>query len=424
MNLYTIALCLLFIELILETGVGLQSVIVTGLSFKNLFIYGMFMFLLVRVMMGKRIYVVRDLKVVVGLLVGVILYSLIMILFQGSVGGKIVQGLMAWKTELVDGLLCFLVFFYFSSLSDSNLKFMIPSLMLIIGVAALATLSDAMLSGVSIFGHDETSFRTRGAFGESNQTAAVLAMYFQFAVSLFLVRGKFRLLYGGIAIVILAAIASTVSRGGLVSAGLGAIFLLWMVRDHLSIASKTLVIMSAPLILVLAWLLLPETYQTLLLERFSFLGQEKIDLNEASAGRTMLWEFAYNLWKESPLLGRGWNSFQITTGVASHNTYMEYLVSLGLFGFVLIMVFWSKLFLFFFKSRRFVFESSEGILLGGICAGLLSILLAIFFVNLYKPWLFVWSFLGVAAAYANGIRVRRLVYAVEQERLRSKTAAE
>ena len=68
---------------------------------------------------------------------------------------------------------------------------MMRSLAIIIGAASFITVLDVVISSVSIFGfHEVEANRARGAFGEANQTAAILALYTPFAVSLTLIKIK------------------------------------------------------------------------------------------------------------------------------------------------------------------------------------------------------------------------------------------
>lgn len=78
---------------------------------------------------------------------------------------------------------------------------------------------------------------------------------------------------------------------------------------------------------------------------------ESSDVADATSGRTFLWRFAYEGWKEEPLLGHGWGSYLFvwpggSVSVHAHNAFMHLLYEVGVIGLVLILAavisaFWS-----------------------------------------------------------------------------------
>lgn len=67
-------------------------------------------------------------------------------------------------------------------------------------------------------------------------------------------------------------------------------------------------------------------------------------LEEIGNGRIELWKVAYKKFKESPIIGIGWNQFRATNnirymeGINVHNDYLQWLCETGVTGFVLIFV--------------------------------------------------------------------------------------
>lgn len=63
---------------------------------------------------------------------------------------------------------------------------------------------------------------------------------------------------------------------------------------------------------------------------------------------------------------------------ASHNTYLKYLTELGIIC----------------NGLKHAHGESL-VILRAFMAGFIGVLIATFFVNLYKPWWFVWAFVGL-----------------------------
>ncbi len=407
MNKYTVLLSLLFIELILETGVQLESYIVQGVSFKNIVIYGLFLIAYAQRIKSSNYTIELDIRLIFRLFMAFIAYALFLTVISGSLGWndyQLLPGLMSLKNELIDSLLCLLIFFYLSY-GDKSVKFMMRSLAIIVGAASVVTVLDVVVSSVSIFGFDDVEInRARGAFGEPNQTAAILSLYLPFTIALVLSKVKNKLILAGAAMSVLAALISTVSRGGILASVIAGACFLWLIRKDMSLEKKTLFIISIPMIAVLGMAVLPPALFDLMLERFTTMSSEASSLQEASAGRSMLWEMSFTMWLESVFIGHGWNAFRNITGLATHNTYLDYLVSVGLFGTSLIMSVWYMITRFLFKTRAYCKTKDERIIVSSLVAGLIGLFVALIFVNLYKPWLFVWSFIGVSLLFANKIR--------------------
>lgn len=408
MNKYTVFLGLLFIELILETGVQLESYIVQGVSFKNIVIYGLFLVTYAQRIKSSRYTIDPEIKRIYQLFLIFIIYALFLTIISGSIGWneyRLMPGLMSLKNELIDSFLCLLIFFYLSY-GVKSVNFMMRTLAVIIGMASVVTVLDVAVSSVSIFGFDDIETnRARGAFGEPNQTAAILALYLPFTIGLSLSGVKHKLIYIAVTLSVLAALISTVSRGGILASVVAGICFLWLIRKDMSFGKKTLFIISVPIIFVFGLAVLPQALFDLVLERFTSMSGEKTSLQEASAGRSMLWEMSFNMWLESILIGQGWNAFRNIEQLATHNTYLDYLVSVGLLGTSLIMTVWYKLTRFLLKTRSYCQTKDERIIVSSLVSGLIGLFIALMFVNLYKPWLFVWSFIGVSLIFANTIRL-------------------
>ncbi len=406
--MYTLVLCTLFIELILETGVQLESYIVQGLSFKNIVIYGLFVLLLV---LGKtNVKIPLSVRKIRTILIIIIVYSVITLFITSYMYRRttfLVPSLISLKNTLLDSCLCFLIFYYLCLRSVQPVV-MMRWLAVIIGVASAIGVIDAIVPTISIFGFDEIEVtRIRGPFGGPNQTAAVLALYLPFVAALAVSDRKRRFLFVGICIAIVGVMIATSSRGGIVAAAAGGTAFMWLLRKELSIGTRFLVIFGAIITLISVWLLMPAEYRDLIVGRFLLTIDEDVDFQTATAGRSLLYEIGWKLWLASPVIGHGWEAYYRLVGTASHSVYLEYLVNLGLIGFALFILLWYRILAFIVQTKDYCISQAQLIIVTGIAAGVIGLLVAILFVNLYKPWLFVWSFIGLGMAYVTRIRVHK-----------------
>lgn len=410
MNKYLWALVILFIEVILETGLHIATSIVRGLSFKNIFVYGLLMVVLWRVFNGKKRYVDKYVRSTNRLILWYLLFCALTlgltILFPPPQYDWFL-GLGRYKSDLLDATVCFFIFYYFA---DTGLKAskLLDYLVLIVGIAALATLADTLIPAIDWFGVDSDAQRPNGAFGEPNQTAAVFSFTFPLILAKIVGRNNKKIFYMILAIGTLAALATTGSRGGILGTAVGMLIFLWYVKNQLSLGNKVTFMIAAPVIFVMAWLIMPEYYQELLISRFSFLGDGTIDYSEASTGRTDIWAYAFSFWAERPIFGWGWAGYQIVGGHATHSIYMERLTDTGLVGFIIFMVIQFRIWFCLASSRKYA-RGHAKLTLSAMAAGLIGLYVSLIFVNLYIPALITWSITGVMLSYANQVRIERVL---------------
>jgi O-antigen ligase len=401
-NKYTLLLGLLFFELILESGMQLSSLITKGLSFKNIILYLMLVLAVISRISSPINLSTPNTKKLKWVIILLVFYGGISLVipYMGAVKGfNYSEAFIGLKNILLDGLVCYLVFYFFSLYKDKSF-WLLRAMLIMIGIAALLTVIDAIYK-INLFGFDEVDTnRSRGAFGEPNQTALIFALYAPLIASFAFGKRQFKVLYVLLAIFCVSAIITTSSRGGVLALAMGFLSFMLLIRNKISIGHKIFLLISLPLCGLIAWNILPEAYTEQLLNRLSFLGEKKINAQEASAGRTYLWQIGIKMWLESPVFGNGWTAFSSANNVAVHNTFLLYLIELGLIGAILFVYFWFKSIFFLRAVKNTIVYETDGIVLGGFISGIIALMTGLFFVNLYKPWLFVWAYIGVAHAYA------------------------
>ena len=185
------------------------------------------------------------------------------------------------------------------------------------------------------------------------------------------------ILWAGIAIQFVAIIM-TVTRGAWVGlfAGLAAVCLL--------IRGKTVLALSAAavtIIVVFAFVTVEDTDRSISPTKFT----EKIDIHAGT--RLVLWDIAWELFKEHPLLGVGMGDYSIeadklvgeravTTTTDTHNVYLQVLATRGLVGFVPFVIFWVVVLRSLFGRKR---ESRKGSLEWHYAVAAIGVTVAIMF---------------------------------------------
>jgi O-antigen ligase len=142
-----------------------------------------------------------------------------------------------------------------------------------------------------------------------------------------------------------------------------------------------------------------------------FVGlSSRVDSGEATSGRTEFWSATLGTMMERPhsfIIGFGWNSYWdiSTLGRLPHNQYLTYWFTTGLLG---LSAFLLLLWLMLRAALRSGSNASPpiGLHLAGFVAGLLALAGAMFFVELFAPWPYVWAYAGLAMCMANASSVR------------------
>lgn len=410
---------LFFIDIVVESGLGVEPSLGFGFSTKNLLLYPLFMLAVTKWFTESTLRADKKFNTPLVFFVVFALYgtaSLTFPLLTSQAQYDPRQGALSLKAGLIDPLLCFFAFWFFVKGHLEHPDRLLRVLVLLIGAACFLHTIEAVVPGFTIFGYDKSSpDRLNGPFGEPNQTSAVLSLCLPMAVALILIKEKIRIYFAATAVLILMSIVLTGSRGGIVGAGVGCVYLLWAIRRQLTLSNKMLIVLSMPVLAVVAWFILPEGSRELILNRFSFVSEEEIDWDKGSSGRSYIWEYALRLWKQSPIFGQGWNGFQIITGGAPHSLYINYIVSIGVVGLGIAAAFYWKLFQFYKNAAKSGLKGDTTLLVIGARAGLVALLCSVAFVDLFKPWLAVWSILGAAAGCCSASKLLERIRAIRHQ---------
>jgi O-antigen ligase len=135
------------------------------------------------------------------------------------------------------------------------------------------------------------------------------------------------------------------------------------------------------------------------------------DVNDLSSGRLDLWWTAINRMMESPVTlisGFGWNVYDsMGFPLVPHNHYILLWFELGLIGLSCYLLVISSLFSITMGSLRAAAAEERSYLLAFLFA-LIVLSVSICFEQLYKPWLYIWPYSGLALRAAVASRHRRV----------------
>jgi hypothetical protein len=379
-----------------------------GLSAKNLVIY------LLAVFIGLRMVIGRSSLVAAGgmqsawiVLIAYAIFSwLIAALVIDYQGYSLISSGIRIKTGLVDFFIFFLVFLFGVQSAEEGVK-VIKWILLGAIFANVATMLDS--TGILNLGYQEriSSGRVQGSVGEANSYAAFIILFLPGMVAAAVgSRGLSRLAWLGGAVISGMTMLMTASRGGLVGLFLSLVIGAWMYR-HLVSYSRVVGWALGSLVVIVLFLSLSE-YGGLLSERV--LGQTTaIDATEASSGRTEIWLNMFTTMLQHPITfitGYGWDVYwSFAFRFSPHNHYFSLWFNLGLVGLICGSY---VLFSAINRARRASLVADPRLrrFFIAFVFGVTAVCGALFFVELYSPWMYFWMYTGT---------VMRLVMCVEPQ---------
>jgi O-antigen ligase len=301
------------------------------------------------------------------------------------------------KNRALDLMLFFLVFFYGAQTREDAIL-----LMKVVLAAWVISHATAILdaAGVVHFGDMEirSDGRVQGTLGESNQYGAFAALTLPAVTALAVAsRGFARWMWGGAAVLTLATLLMTVSRGAFVGTTIACLAAAWMFRRYLSGPRLLQLALSIVAGLAVVGLIVGIWYGDLIRERLID-GLTPNDMAGTSSGRTEIWATAIEAMARQPwtfITGFGWNAYwALPFRYSPHNYYLAQWFNLGLIGLVCSI---ALIAIPIRRARAAAFAADpliRAILVGFVVAAL-AYAVASFFVDLYEPWLYFWAYVGL-----------------------------
>jgi O-Antigen ligase len=389
---------------ILSVGLSLAP----GLSAKNAVIY------LVGLCVAFRMVTRGDYKLQlpsIHMWFGVlIVYAIVTWLIAGLVIGyqnyELIPTAITLKTDLIDHAIVFALFFYGARTIKDGI--MVTKALLI-----ALTLSNAIaignIEGLFNIGVTEVGTvigeagRVFGTWGNPNGTAAlIICLLPAYAAAALSSRGIMSVVWLLAAVPSAMMLVMTGSRGGYVGMLVGFVWAAFSLRRYLSSRKIMLWVGVAAILLVMAALLSGSHFIDVLNQRL--ITQSGFsDIGGVSAGRTTFWTSALDRMMTAPvtlITGFGWDVYT-TMGVyfALHNHYLWLYFNLGLVGLVGFVLLVRQI----IAVARSALENDPAVVRPYLIAfifGFSALLVAIFFAQIFRPWVYIWAYVGVTMRMA------------------------
>lgn len=374
-----------------------------GVKLKNAILYLLVLGLVLRFSLDRRFKIqLPAIQIVFGVLVGYAILSYLVVVLVVQYPRYNVVGNALLLKNVVDQMFFFLVFFY-GLRSEADAMPVLKCLLAVFALSHVVSVLDAQ--GVMQLGDIEQreDGRVQGLVGESNQYGAFVAMTLPaLASAVVITRGVQRVLWSLATLITGVALIMTVSRGAFVAVIVACLCGLVLFRRYappgrlLAVAGASLFAVVAVAALAFALGFGDLVYQRVVVGSSG-------DLGSTSSGRTEIWSTALETMMEQPLsfiTGFGWRAyFAMPFRFAPHNYYLNQWFNLGLIGLTCSVL----LFALCIKAAKAAIPAAPASVrpvLIGFIVGTLAYAIATFFVDLSSPWLYFWSYAGVAMRLA------------------------
>ena len=384
---------------------GLEMSLAPGLSVKNGLLYLIAFAIVFRKALGggeRASYLTIHVAFAV-----LIVYAIVSWLVTAYVihypGYRALDGLINLKVRMIDpAMMLFAALYGLKDMKEvwTALKWLAGC----IAAANVATLLDT--AGVVHFGmrigdSGAEEGRVFGAFGHANDTGALIVGLLP-AMTMLAVssRGGQRIAWFFAALCSMMVLLLTVSRGAFVGLAVGYFVAAILCRRHVPLERFLVIGVCAVAFCLFAVLivgLLDPSIGGTLTERL--LGQSRsIDIEDASSGRTAIWAEALERMTRVPstfLTGYGWDSYwTMPFRFAPHNYYLGLLFNLGIAAPLLVLLIMVRSVV---ETRAAITKADAGVRLQllAFVFGILGVMVSILFADLYKPWGYLWLYMGI-----------------------------
>jgi hypothetical protein len=399
-------LALLFILLMAGDVFGWNQSLAPGLSVKNAIIYVAALMLAARLIFSGGMKL--ELPSIHVWMVVLVAYAVLTWLVAGFIihykSYKVILAGIDLKAQLIDYFVVFALFLY-GIQTITEVKFVTKALLIGLTLAnaiAIGDIAGLFQIGVTMVGTDGVEAgRAFGAFGHANETAALviclLPAYVAVAMSS---RGIMPLFWAGAGVVSATMMLMTGSRGAFVGLTVGGILGWYACRRLISLARAAPLLVGLLVLGVPALLIVNMKFGGILTDRVI---EMLLNPLTRSADRTSVWLEGIGRMMNHPvtlLTGFGWDAYSVM-GIqyVSHNYYLLLWFELGVVGVVSYLMIIRGAVL----TARSAAEVAPPDLRAYFIAfifGMFFLSIAVFFSLLYKPWLYIWAYIGVTMRLA------------------------
>jgi O-antigen ligase len=375
-----------------------------GIKIKNGLLYLIVLGLMLRVTLDRSYRIqLPGVPILFGIMIGyaLITYAAIVLVIGYPRYDPLFAGFQL-KNQLIDHVLFFLVFFY-GLRSNEDALTVLKVLLAAWAVSHIMAVLDA--TGVFHVGDIEqrSDGRVQGAVGESNMYGAFVALTLPATIAMTTItRGMGRVFWMAASVITAAVLVMTVSRGAFVATAFATLFGVWLFRRFVN--SRKLLLWAAfglVGVVLVGIVVLSLGFGDLIYSRLTI--GEAGDLTTQSSGRTAIWASVLQVMFGTPLTlltGFGWEAYAaFPFRWVTHNHYLQQFFNLGLVGLicsVLLLVVPIR------TATAAVDYARPDVrpMLIAFAIGTIALATAVFFVNLYTPWLYYWAYTGIVMRLA------------------------
>jgi O-antigen ligase len=307
------------------------------------------------------------------------------------------------KANLLDNALIFALFLYGTrTLRDA--KFVLTCILLAVAAANaiaigdVAGLFDIGINRVGVGAEGNLVGRVFGAFGHANETAALIVCLLPVYVAAALSSGRIVRWFWALA----GAVSATLmimagSRGALLSLALTAVIGSYICRRIISwrraaMLAATLVAVAVPLLAFVSI-----NFGDVLVQRVVGMIQD------SGIDRPSIWLPVVEKMMATPvtlITGFGWDSYDVMGFFyAAHNYYLLLWFELGIIGLACYLMVIAQLVITARRAAETAPDETARYLIAFIY-GIIGISAAIFFTLIFRPWPYVWAYIGLTMRMA------------------------
>lgn len=401
---YLLALLIFFLATIDVFGWTLS--LAPGLSVKNAILYLILLALAARIVVRGGIRLeLPQVHVWFGVLIA---YATLTWLAAGFLlryeSYTLVSSGIDLKALLLDNAIVFAMYLY-GTRTLQEAKFLLKCILLAVAAAnaiAIGNAAGLFQIGITTIGTEgNLNGRVFGAFGHANETAALtVCLLPAYVAAAFSSRGMARLFWAVAGAVSATLMIMTGSRGAFVGLALAVVFGSYLCRSIISWrrAAALFVILGTLAVPVLA--LASIKFGGILTERVTALILSPVT---SSDERLYIWRPVLDKMMANPVAlvtGFGWDSYDVMGFFYNvHNHYLALWFELGIIGLVSYLMVIVRLLITARRAAERAPDETARYLIAFIY-GMVGLSGAVFFSQLFKPWLYIWIYSGLTMRMA------------------------
>lgn len=383
---------------------------VRGLSLMNLMTYLLIVVWAAKYSFRKKLFLPNNINkyIVLMIIIGVVsVFN--KVYFSGSPNMGL-RGELIYCKNWADPMIIFIILF--NIIEDE--KTCRNSLWALIAFLIVTALTAPLISlGIieATVGPDQNLLQGRasGGFGEPNQYAAFIVLFFPLILTFFLFSKAFiaRFLSFFLLLLCFTALVITGSRGGAISFAfcLTVYFLSAFIEKIIPLHKTIIIFVSLFIIGLISFAFMPSKARVTIVDRFNIMDQETLEEMSEGHGRLKQWEKVNTLFWEKPVFGYGQNSFRLLClerfgkVAAPHNNYLKHVMYYGIIGLGVFVLMLTGIFTHTWKNFKTTSDPWRKSLYMAYIAGFCGYHLSGMAVDLAAPRLMLWIYTAAIYKY-------------------------